>query len=131
MVAIEPNPTSFDGLLLNVRKNNISQRVTALRIAIHSSCERVALVPLPWQPDPGTAVQARTNSGMISVTPTSDSNETSAARLDNILSSFDKIAVLKVDAEDLSVEALESGMTVLMRDPTWLWSPCSAPSTSS
>ena len=50
VVAIEPNPTSFDGLLTNVRVNGISQRVTALRIAIHPSCERITLVPLPWRP---------------------------------------------------------------------------------
>ena len=116
VVAIEPNATSFDGLLANIRENDISQRVTALRIAIHPRCERVAIVPFPWQPEPGAAIQARTNSGMIGVTPTADDSEIPAARLDDILSSFGTIAVVKVDAEDLSIDALESGMTVLQRD---------------
>jgi len=52
----------------------------------------------------------------MGVIPTSDGDKASAARLDDILSLFGKIAVLKIDAEDLSVEALESGMTVLKRD---------------
>jgi FkbM family methyltransferase len=117
VVAIEPNPTSFDGLLANVRGNGISQRVTALRIAIHPSRERITLVSPPWRPTPESPIQARTNSGMVCAIPASDNGETStAARLDNILSPFDKIAVLKVDAENLSIEALESGMTVLNRD---------------
>ncbi len=116
VVAIEPNATSFDGLLANVRANGISHRVVALRIAIHPRCEHVTVVPLPWQPDPGTLIQARTNSGMIGVIPTSDGSEIPAVRLDDILSSFGEIAVVKVDAEDLSVDALESGMTVLKRD---------------
>jgi FkbM family methyltransferase len=116
VVAIEPNPASFDGLLANVRVNGISQQVTALRIAVHPSCERVTLVPASWRPEPGIPIQARTNSGMIGVVPASDRNETLADRLDNILPLFGKIAVLKVDIENLSVEALESGMTVLKRD---------------
>lgn len=116
VVAIEPNATSFDGLLANVRANGIFQRVSALRIAIHPSWDRVTPVPLPWQPDPGTPIKARTNSGRMGVIPTSDGDKASAARLDDILSLFGKIAVLKIDAEDLSVEALESGMTVLKRD---------------
>jgi len=53
---------------------------------------------------------------MIGVTPTADDSEIPAARLDDILSSFGTIAVVKVDAEDLSIDALESGMTVLQRD---------------
>jgi FkbM family methyltransferase len=116
VVAIEPNPASFDGLLANVQVNGISQQVIALRIAIHPSCERVSLVPMYWQPEPGVPIQARTNSGMIGVAPASGGKGTSAARLDNVLHSFGKITVLKVDIEGLSVEALESAMTILKRD---------------
>ena len=116
VVAIEPNPASFDGLLANIRLNGISHHVTPLRIAIHPSCQHVTLVPAPWRPEPKSPIQARTNSGMIGVIPASEKSDTSADRLDNILAAFEKIAVLKVDIEDLSVEALESGMTVLKQD---------------
>lgn len=116
VVAIEPNPTSFGGLLANVRVNGIYQQVTALRIAIHPRCPRVTLVPGLWRPEPGTRMQARTNSGMIGVSPSLGRCEIPAGRLDNILAAFGKIAVLKIDIEGLGVEALESGVTLLNRD---------------
>ena len=113
MVAIEPNPESLRSLITTMEGNGIDDRVTTLPLAIHPHCDRVDLNPLPWSsPRPNGA---RTNSGMVGVTPADGYGQIPAQRLDQALAPFESIAVLKIDAEDLSVEILESGLPTVER----------------
>lgn len=112
VVAIEPNPTSFEGLCANLRANRVVRRVTSLPIAIHPSWSHLTLAPLPWRPRPGSP--ARTNSGRFGVAGAEGA--TPAARLDEALAPFERIALIKVDAENLGPEILASGKTILTRD---------------
>ncbi len=113
VVAIEPNPVSLRSLISMTAENGVSDRVTALAIAIHPTCERVDLDPLPWRPR-GTN-GARTNSGMVGVRAADKLGHIRAQRLDDALAPFGRIAVLKIDAEDLSAEILLSGRSTLDR----------------
>ena len=113
VVAIEPNPPAYAGLLANIEENTIGDRVTALPLAVHPTLRRVDVVPLPWRPRRGHA--ALTNSGTVGVKapPRRGTGSAAAAPLDEIVAPFDAVSVVKVDAEGLGAEVLESGRRTL------------------
>jgi hypothetical protein len=53
---------------------------------------------------------------MVAVRPALDGSAIAARRLDDALAGFHDIAVVKIDAEDLGVEVLESGQRTIERD---------------
>jgi FkbM family methyltransferase len=112
VIAIEPNPTSFEGLRGNLHANGVTTGVTCLPIAIHPRWSHVRLAPLPWLPREGSP--ARTNSGMHGVVGAD--GPMPAARLEAALAPFGRIALIKVDAENLGPAILASGQTILARD---------------
>lgn len=113
VVALEPNPSAFAGLLETVAENALEEVVVARRVAVHPTWRRVALVALPWT---GQSGAVRTNSGRVGVTAGAGHDATPAAPLDEILVEHKGIAVIKVDAEGLSSAILSSGLRTIRRD---------------
>jgi FkbM family methyltransferase len=110
VIAIEPNPVAYAGLLETVHENGLQDVVAAHRVAAHPHWRRVAVTRLPWRP------RARTsNSGRVGITPAGDGDAV-AAPLDEILDGVEGVGVVKVDAEGLSAEILASGRRMLRRD---------------
>jgi FkbM family methyltransferase len=113
VVAVEPNPHAFAGLLETVAENGLENVVVAHRVAAHPSWRSVAVTTLPWRPRDGTRV--RSNSGRVGVAPVAGGG-TPAAPLDEILASVERVDVVKVDAEGLGSDILFSARRVLRRD---------------
>ncbi len=111
VVAIEPSAHAHAGLLETVAENGLRERVRVHRIAAHPSWRNVTVRALPWRPPP--EAPGRTNSGRVAVTQTGD---TPAAPLDEILDGVAPVGLVKVDAEGLSADILASGIGVLRRD---------------
>jgi FkbM family methyltransferase len=114
VVAIEPNPSAYAGLLETIAENGLSDVVAPRQVAAHPSWRSVRATALPWRPRHGTSV--RTNSGRVGITPAERDADAPAAPLDEIVGEFDRIAVLKVDAEGMSVDILLSARRTLRRD---------------
>lgn len=114
VVAIEPSPPAFAGLLETVAENGLQQVVAMHRVAAHPAWRRVTVTALPWRPPRASAT--RSNSGRVGIAPTTSGGDAPAAPLDEILDSVDGIVVIKVDAEGMSAEILRSGRRVLRRD---------------
>jgi FkbM family methyltransferase len=114
VVAIEPNASSYGGLVDNLRLNGIADRVRAMHAAVHPTLRTVRVVALPWSPRGGNA--ARTNSGMVAVAADGRGPRVAAAPLTELLAGCDRVAVVKVDAEGESASILRSGLDVLARD---------------
>jgi FkbM family methyltransferase len=114
IVAIEPNPSAFAGLLETVAENGLQQVVAAHRVAVHPAWREVTLTTLPWRPRPGTST--RSNSGRVGIAPAKRGGDAPAAPLDEILGSVVGVGLIKVDAQGLSAEILDSGRRVLLRD---------------
>ena len=113
VIAIEPNPPAFEGLLENVAANGIAASTEALPLAVHPTLTNVDVVALPWQPRRGSP--ALRNSGTVGVREATRAG-VRAAPLDELLEDAGTIAVLKVDAEGLSADILGSGLRTLERD---------------
>ena len=114
VVAIEPSPPAFAGLLETVAENGLQQVVAAHRVAAHPEWRQVAVATLPWRPRPGTGV--RSNSGRVGIAEARSGGDAPAAPLDEILDGVQGIGLVKVDAEGRSAEILASGKRVLRRD---------------
>jgi FkbM family methyltransferase len=112
VLAIEPNPPAFTGLLETVSANSLEPVVSARRIAVHSSWRNVKVVQLPWRPRPGSG--DGTNSGRVSIVRATGGGSP-AAPLDEILVEVQELGVLKVDAEGLSADIMASGRRVIAR----------------
>src|SRR3954447_2646293 len=52
IVSIEPNPTTYAGLVRNLEKNRLADRATAVHAAIHESWRRVDIDMPAWEPGP-------------------------------------------------------------------------------
>jgi FkbM family methyltransferase len=113
VIAVEPNPPAFDGLLANVAANEIEEVAQPLALAVHPTLTQVDVIALPWRPRPGSGAVG--NSGTVGVKEAVNGG-VRAAPLDEILADAGTIAVLKVDAEGLGAEILESGLGTLERD---------------
>jgi FkbM family methyltransferase len=114
VIAIEPSPPAFAGLLETVAENALDEVVTAHRAAAHPAWRRVAVTALPWRPRPGTSI--RSNSGRVGIAPVADGGDAPAAPLDEILDGVHGIKLVKVDAEGSSAQILASGRRILRRD---------------
>lgn len=114
VVAIEPSPPAFAGLLETVAENGLRSRVVTHRLAAHPQWRSVAVVPLPWSQRPGAA--AVSNSGNTAILQGVGAGDAPAAPLDEILDGIGCIGLVKVDAGGLSAEILGSGRNVLRRD---------------
>jgi hypothetical protein len=88
--------------------------VAAHRVAVHPAWREVTLTTLPWRPRPGTST--RSNSGRVGIAPAKRGGDAPAAPLDEILGSVVGVGLIKVDAQGLSAEILDSGRRVLLRD---------------
>ena len=115
VVAIEPNTVSARSLIASMRQNGVGERVTTLNIAIHPTYDRVEVTALPWSPRGRNA--ARTNSGRVGVRPAGGHGRghVAAQRLDDALAPFDRIALIKIDTEDISADVLASAGQTLER----------------
>jgi FkbM family methyltransferase len=113
VIAVEPNPPAFEGLLENVAANEIGEIAEPLPLAVHPTLTNVEVVALPWRPRRGSP--ATGNSGTVGVQE-AVAGGVRAAPLDELLEHVGPIAVLKVDAEGLSAEILASGLRTLERD---------------
>jgi len=114
VVAIEPSPPAFAGLVETVAENGLQPVVAMHRVAAHPTWRRVTVTALPWRPPPGSPT--RSNSGRVGVTPTTSGGDAPAAPLDEILDGVQGVGLIKVDAEGMSAEILSSGRRVLRRD---------------
>ncbi len=114
VIAIEPSPLAFAGLLETLAENGLQQFVIARRVAAHPEWRHVGLTTLPWRSRPGTAI--RSNSGRVGIVPTTTGGDAPAAPLDEIVDGVEGVAVVKVDAGGLSPEILASGRRLLQRD---------------
>jgi FkbM family methyltransferase len=114
VVAIEPSPLAFAGLLETVAENGLQDVVATHRVAAHPAWRHVAVTTLPWRPRVGTSI--RSNSGRVGIAPTPGRGDAPAAPLDEILDGVESIGVVKVDAEGLSAEILASARGMLQRD---------------
>jgi FkbM family methyltransferase len=106
VVAIEPNPSAHAGLLVTIAENGLGGGVVPRQVAAHPSWRSVRTTTLPWRPRQGTS--ARTNSGRVGISPADAEADAPAAPLDEIVGEFDRVAVLKVDAERMSIDILLS-----------------------
>ena len=113
VIAIEPSPAAYAGLLETVAENGLQHVVTTHRVAAHPTWRDVAVTTLPWRPRRGTAI--RTNSGRVGIAP-SKRGSAAAAPLDEILDGVAAVGLIKVDAEGLSAQILASAPRVLQRD---------------
>src|SRR5207248_8322372 len=100
VVAIEPNPSAYAGLLETIAENGLDDVVVPRKVAAHPSWRSVRATTLPWRPRQGTSV--RTNSGRVGIAPAERDADAPAAPLDEIVGEFARVAVLKVDAEGMS-----------------------------
>jgi FkbM family methyltransferase len=114
VVAIEPSPLAFAGLMETVAENSLGHVVATHRVAAHPEWRQVAVKTLPWRPRRGTSV--RSNSGRVGVVPTTRAGDAPAAPLDEILDGEQDIGLIKVDADGLSAQILASGRRILRRD---------------
>lgn len=114
VIAIEPNPAAYAGLVEAVRENELEAVVATHRVAVHPEWRQVAVTALPWRARPGSA--ARSNSGRVGVMPATGGGDAPAAPLDDVLDGVDGVGVLKVDAEGMTAEVLASARRVLRRD---------------
>lgn len=113
VVAVEPNPPAFRGLLENIRQNGIGSVAQAVPEAVHPTLTEVEVVALPWRPRPGSGVTG--NSGTVGVREARRGG-VRAAPLDELLAETEHVGLLKVDAEGLGAEILRSGMRTIGRD---------------
>lgn len=114
VIAIEPSPPAFAGLLETVAENGLRHVVTTHRVAAHPTWRDVSVTTLPWRPRRGTAI--RTNSGRVGIAPSRRGGDAPAAPLDEILDGVRGIGLIKVDAEGMSAQILASAPRVLQRD---------------
>ncbi len=114
VIAIEPNPSAFAGLLETVAENGLQHVVATHRVAAHPAWREVTLTTLPWRPRRGTPI--RSNSGRVGIAPTRRDGDAPAAPLDEILGGVEGVGLIKVDAQGLSAEILDSGRRMLLRD---------------
>jgi FkbM family methyltransferase len=114
VVAIEPSPLAFAGLLETVAENGLQRVVATHRVAAHPEWRNVTVTALPWRPRPGASVQ--TNSGRVGISPATRGGDAPAAPLDEILEGVQGVALIKVDAEGMSAQILASGRRMLRRD---------------
>lgn len=115
VVAVEPSPVAYAGLLETVAENGLQARVAAHRVAVHPTWRRVHVTTLPWRPRPGSTT--RSNSGRVGVVRAVDgSGDAPAAPLDELLAGVPRVGVVKVSAEGMSAEVLASGRRMLLRD---------------
>lgn len=112
VIAIEPNPPAFAGLLETVAENALQAVVAAYQLAVHPSWRRVAVTALGWRARPGAA----TNSGRARVAQACKGGDAPAAPLDEILADVSAVGLVKVDADGSSAEILASGSRMLRRD---------------
>jgi FkbM family methyltransferase len=113
IVAVEPNPPAFRGLLENIRQNEIGAVAQAVPAAVHPTLTHVEVVALPWRPRPGSGVTS--NSGTVGVRA-APRGGVRAAPLDELLGDAEPVGLVKVDAEGLGAEILASGIGTIERD---------------
>lgn len=118
IVAIEPSPPAYAGLLETVAENGLHARVAAHRAAAHPSWRRVTVTALPWRARPGAT--ARSNSGRVGVVPAAGDDAGAgvapAAPLDELLDGVARVGLVKVSTEGTSAAVLASGSRMLRRD---------------
>ena len=114
VVAIEPSPLAYAGLLETIAENGLQSRVAPHRVAVHPIWRHVAVTSLPWRPRKGAPT--RSNSGRVAVAPASAAVDAPAGPLDEIIDGVTGVAVVKVDANGPSAAILASGQRMLRRD---------------
>ena len=113
VVAIEPSPVAFAGLIETVAENGLQQVVTTHRVAAHPAWRHVSVTTLPWRSRRGVPIS---NSGRVGIAPVTSGGDAPAAPLDEILEGVQGIGLIKVDAQGLSAEILASARRTLRRD---------------
>lgn len=114
VVAIEPNPPTYAGLVHNLSVNGLAGTTTAVAAAIHPEWRQVTVSVPSWEPRPDSP--AASNTGMARVGPaTGGAEAVPAMPLDEAVGERDEVAVVKVDVEGGALGVVESGMRTLAR----------------
>lgn len=114
VIAIEPSPVAHAGLLETVSENHLQDVVDTHQLAVHPDWRCVNVVRLPWRPRARSTTTS--NSGRVSIVPTTGEADAYAAPLDEILDGVAGVSVVKVSAEGMSAEILGSARRTLGRD---------------
>ena len=97
IVSIQPNPTTYAGLVRNLEDNGLADRATTVHAAIHESWRRVDIDIPAWEPGPDNP--AISNTGMARVEAAAGDGAVDAMPLDEILEDAEDVAVIKIDVE--------------------------------
>jgi FkbM family methyltransferase len=114
IVAIEPNPSTFTGLVQNLRNNGLEGIAEPIQAAIHPSWRQVDVYLPSWGPSPGNP--AVTNTGMSRVEEARGEAATVALPLDEALSDCTAVTAIKIDVEGGALGVVESGRQTIERD---------------
>jgi FkbM family methyltransferase len=115
IVSIEPNPTTYAGLVRNLGANGLADRATAVHAAIHEEWRSVRIDMPVWVPDSGN--EAISNTGMSRVEPAEGEGEAEvpAMPLDEVLAGAEDIALIKIDVEGNALGVVRSAAATIER----------------
>jgi FkbM family methyltransferase len=113
IVSIEPNPTTYAGLVRNLEDNGLADRSTTVHAAIHESWRRVDIDIPAWEPGPDNA--ATSNTGMSRVEAAAGDGAVDAMPLDEILEDAEDVAVIKIDVEGNALGVVRSAQGTIER----------------
>jgi FkbM family methyltransferase len=114
LVAIEPNPTTYAGLVRNIEDNGLAERTTVVHAAIHEEWRRVDIDMPAWEPGPEN--MAISNTGMSRVEPAAGEGAVDAMPLDEVLADVDEVNVIKIDVEGNAFGVVRSAQRTIERD---------------
>jgi FkbM family methyltransferase len=114
IIAIEPNPATYAGLVRNLDDNGLAERATAVHAAIHEEWRRVDIDIPAWEPGPEN--DATSNTGMARVEPAAGTGTVDAMPLDEVLEDVGPVAVIKIDVEGNAFGVVRSGWQTIERD---------------
>lgn len=114
IISIEPNPTTFAGLVRNVEDNGLADRATVVNAALHEEWRRVDIDMPAWEPGPENA--AISNTGMSRVEAAAGNGVVDAMPLDEVLADVGEVALIKIDVEGNALGVVQSGRATIERD---------------
>lgn len=114
IVSIEPNPTTYEGLVRNLQDNGLGDRATAIHAAIHPEWRRVDLDIPAWEPSPTNL--AVSNTGMSRVAHAAGVGAIDAMPLDEALVGAGPVAAIKIDVEGNAFDVIRSGRETIDRE---------------
>jgi protein O-GlcNAc transferase len=116
IVSIEPNPTTYAGLVRNLEANGLADRATPVHAAIHQEWRSVRIDMPVWIPDPGNEAISNTGMSRIEQSAGEGEAEVPAMPLDEVLADVEDVALIKIDVEGNALGVVRSASATIERN---------------